>query len=174
MSSVRVAERLLQVEPGRRVVRHRRHRAPPAAPAGPAASTASAFSQASYGCSAASLLLDLVVADDAALFEVDQQHLAGLQPPFADDLLLRHRQYAGLRGHDHMVVVGDDVARRPEAVAVERGADLAAVGEGDRRRPVPRLHQRRMVLVEGAPLRVHQRVADHASGISIIIACASE
>ena len=104
------------------------------------------------------LLLDLVVVDDAAFFEVDQQHLAGLQPPFADDLLLRHRQHAGLRGHDHMIVVGDDVARRPQAVAVERRADLAAVGEGDRRRPVPRLHQRRVVLVEGAPLRVHQRV----------------
>ena len=57
-----------------------------------------------------------------------------------------------------MIVVGDDVARRPEAVAVQRRADLAAVGEGDRRRPVPRLHQRRVVFVEGAPLRVHQRV----------------
>ncbi len=57
-----------------------------------------------------------------------------------------------------MIVVGDDVARRPQAVAVERRADLAAVGEGDRRRPVPRLHQRRVIFVEGAPLRVHQRV----------------
>ena len=38
--------------------------------------------------------LDLVVGDDPALFEVDQQHLAGLQPPFADDHLLRHGQYA--------------------------------------------------------------------------------
>ena len=57
-----------------------------------------------------------------------------------------------------MVVVGDDVARRAQAVAVQGRADLAAVGEGDRRRPVPRLHQRRVVFVEGAPLRVHQRV----------------
>ena len=57
-----------------------------------------------------------------------------------------------------MVVVGDDVARRAQAVAIERRADLAAVGEGDRRRPVPRLHQRRVVFVEGAALRVHQRV----------------
>ena len=73
-----------------------------------------------------------------------------------------------------MIVVGDDVARRAQAVAVERRADLAAVGEGDRRRPVPRLHQRRVVFVEGAPLRIHQRVPAHASGISIIIACASE
>ena len=35
------------------------------------------------------LLLDLVVGDDAALLEVDEQHLARLQPPLLDDLLLR-------------------------------------------------------------------------------------
>ena len=105
------------------------------------------------------LLLDLVVVDDAALFEVDQQHLAGLEAPFAGDLLFRDRQHAGLRGHDHMVVVGDDVARRPEPIPVEGGADLAAVGKGDRGRAVPRLHQRGVVFVEGAALRVHQWVA---------------
>ncbi len=51
------------------------------------------------------------------------------------------------------------IARRPQAVAVERGADLPAIGEGDRRRPIPRLHQRGVVFVEGAPLLVHQRIA---------------
>ena len=92
-------------------------------------------------------------------FEVDQQHLAGLQPPLGDDVLFRHRQHADFRGHDDAVVAGDDVARRAQAVAVERGADLAAVGEGDRRRAVPRLHQRGVVFVEGAALLVHQRIA---------------
>ena len=72
---------------------------------------------------------------------------------------LLDRQHAGLRGHDHLVVGGDHVARRAQAVAVERGADLQAVGEGDRGRAVPRLHQRGVVLVEGAPLLVHERVA---------------
>ncbi len=32
--------------------------------------------------------LDLLVGDDALAFKIDQQHLAGLQPPLADDLLL--------------------------------------------------------------------------------------
>jgi hypothetical protein len=31
--------------------------------------------------------LELLVVDDAALLEVDQQHLAGLQAPLAHDLL---------------------------------------------------------------------------------------
>ena len=58
-----------------------------------------------------------------------------------------------------MVVVGDDVARRAQPVAVQRGADLASVGEGDRGRAVPRLHQRGVVFVERLALRIHQRIA---------------
>ncbi len=104
------------------------------------------------------LLLHLGIVDDAAFLQVDQQHLAGLQPPLADDVLLRHRQHAGLGRHDHVVIVGDDIARRTQPVAIQRRADLAAIGEGDRRRTVPRLHQRRVILVERPPVRIHQRV----------------
>ena len=91
--------------------------------------------------------------------EIDQQHLARLQPPLGDDLLLGDRQHADFRGHDDAVVAGDDIARRAQAVAIERGADLPAVGERDRRRAVPRLHQRRIVFVEGAALFVHRLIA---------------
>ena len=103
--------------------------------------------------------LELLVGNEPALLEVDQQHLAGLQPPLGDDVLFRDRQHAHLGGHDDAVVAGDEIARRTQPVAVERRADLAAVGEGDRRRAVPRLHQRGVVFVEGAPLLVHQRIA---------------
>ena len=41
------------------------------------------------GMAVGELRLDLVVGNEAALFEVDQQHLAGLQPPLGDDVLLR-------------------------------------------------------------------------------------
>ena len=108
--------------------------------------------------------LHLVVRDDAALFEIDQQHLARLQPPLGDDLLLRNRQHAHFGGHDHEIVVGHEVARRAQAVAVERRPDLPAVREGDRGRPVPGLHQRGMIFVEGAPALVHQRVAGPGLG----------
>ena len=103
--------------------------------------------------------LELLVGNEPAFLEIDQQHLARLQPPLGDDLFFRNRQHADFRRHDDAVVAGDDVARRPQAVAVERGADLPAVGEGDRRRAVPRLHQRGVVFVEGAALLVHQRIA---------------
>ncbi len=103
--------------------------------------------------------LEVVVGDDLALLQVDQQHLARLQPPLARDVLLFDGEHAGLRRHDHPVVLGHEIARGPQAVAVERGADLAAVGEGHRRGAVPRLHQAGVVLVEGAALAIHQRVA---------------
>ncbi len=105
------------------------------------------------------LALDLVVGNDAAFDEVDEQHLARLQPPLGDDRLLGNRQHAHFGSEHEQAVVGDEIARRPEAVTVERGADLAAVGEGHRRRTVPRLHHRGVVLVEVAPRLVHQRVA---------------
>ena len=116
------------------------------------------------GVQRAQLLLDVGVRDDAALLEVDQQHLARLQSPLPDDLLLRDRQDTGLRGHDHEPVVGDEVAGGAQAVAVERGADLAAVGEGHGGGAVPRLHHRGVILVEALALLIHQRVAGPGLG----------
>ncbi len=132
------------------------------------------------GMAAGEIGLDLVVGDDAALFEVDQQHLARLQAPLGDDPRFLDGQHTRLGGHDHLVVGGDHVARRPQAVAVEGGADPDAVGEGDRGRAVPRLHQRGAVFVEGAPLLVHQRVAgprfrdQHHRGVGQRVAAAQE
>jgi hypothetical protein len=57
--------------------------------------------------------------------------LPGCRRHFLMMLLFRDRQHAGFGRHDDAVVVGDEVARRTQAVAVERRADLAAVGEGD-------------------------------------------
>ena len=55
-------------------------------------------------------------------------------------------------------VLGLQPAPRAQAVAVERRADHAAVGEGDRRGPVPRLHQAGVERVE-APEVLGQVVA---------------
>ena len=60
-----------------------------------------------------------------------------------------------LRRHDDHAVLGDVVAGGTQAVAIEHRANHGAVGERDRRRTVPGLHERRVVLVEGAQLRAH-------------------
>ena len=104
------------------------------------------------------LLLKLSVIDDAALLGVDQKHLARLQTPLLDDTAFGNRQHADLgRHHDH-VVIGDDVARGAQAVAIERRADANPVGKRYCSRPIPRLHHCGVVLVERAPRLVHQRV----------------
>ena len=103
--------------------------------------------------------LEFLVGNEAAFVEIDQQHLARLQAPLHDDVFFRHRQHADFRSHDDAVVAGDDVARRPQAVAVERGADLPSVGESDGGGTVPWLHQGGVIFVEGAAFLVHERIA---------------
>ena len=117
------------------------------------------FEPLPVGMGARQRLLDLGVGDDAMLVQVDEQHLAGLQAPLGDDAFLGNGQHAHLGGEHEEAVVGDEVARGPEAVAVERRADLAPVGESHGGRAVPRLHQRGVIFVEIAPLLVHQRIA---------------
>ncbi len=102
--------------------------------------------------------LDLFVADDTAFFHVDQEHLARLQAPFPNDLFLWNVQHAHFRTHDHQIIVGYHVAGRAQAVAVQGGADLAAVGEGNGGGAVPRLHQGGVIFIEGTPVHIHEGV----------------
>ena len=60
--------------------------------------------------------------------------------------------------HDQ-AVLADGEAQRPQPVAVERGADDAAVREDERGRAVPRLDETRVVAVEVAHLRLQLGIA---------------
>src|SRR6185295_1992824 len=93
--------------------------------------------------------------DDTAELGVHQEHAARLQPALAQDLLGRELEYAGFARHDDEIVLGDVVAPRTQAVAIEHRTDALAVGEGDVRGTVPRLHQTTVVLVERAACRLH-------------------
>ncbi len=93
-------------------------------------------------------MLQLIVADDPPGLEVDQEHLAGFEPPLLDDPLRGDFQGADLGGHDHPVVVGHDITAGPQAVAVEHRADDVAIGERHRCGTIPGLHQAAMIFVE--------------------------
>ena len=97
-------------------------------------------------------VLDLLVLDDPPLDEVDEEDLARLQAPEALDVLRAHAEHPGLRAQDDVAVLGLHPAPGAQAVAVERGAHDAAVGEGHRRRAVPRLHEARVEGVEALEL----------------------
>ena len=119
------------------------------------------------------LHLDRFVVEYPPLRRVDDEHLARLEPTLRANVLDGDGQRARFRREHHEIVGGDDVARRAKSVAIEHRRDLAAVGERDGGGSIPRLHQRRVILVE------RRRSADiavfpsHASGMSIAIACAS-
>ena len=85
--------------------------------------------------------LHLRVGDDPVLAEIDEEHLARLQPALLDDPVRRYVEHAGFGGEHHQAVVGDPEPAGAQAVAVQHPADLGAVGEDNARRPVPGLHQ---------------------------------
>ena len=111
------------------------------------------------GCWRGVGLLELGVVDDAALRGVHEEDAAGVQALLEEHALGGNVEHAHLGGHDDHVVLGDVVARGAEPVAVEHGADHRAVGEGDGRGAVPRLHEAAVVLVERLPLLAHALVA---------------
>ena len=110
------------------------------------------------GLGGAQLVLQLVVVDDAAGFHVDQEHLARLQAPFLDDLAFRNRQGARFRRHYDQIIFRHDVTCRAQAIAVECGTNLLAVGKRHGGGAVPGFHHGSVVFVEGATVVVHQGV----------------
>ena len=120
--------------------------------------------------------LDDVVAQQPTVPEVDGDHLAGSEAALLDDLLAGQRDGAGLRSEREQAGAGARVARRAQAVAVDAGAGVPAVGEGDQRRPVPRLLHAGVVVVEVGDARVaggarartaHSRAPSAAPGTRI-------
>ena len=100
-----------------------------------------------------------LVGHDASFVHVDEEHAAGLESAFLHDgERVEIGDDADFRGHDDEVVLGDIVAARAQTIAVEHGADLAAIGEGDRGRAVPWLHHAGVELVEGLLVLIHHRV----------------
>ena len=93
-------------------------------------------------------LLQLFVVYHLALDGVHQQHLAGAQPVFDQDVFGRAVQHAHLGGQDHPAVLGDGVAAGAQAVAVQHRAHHVAVRKEDGRRAVPGFQHGGVVLVK--------------------------
>ena len=74
-------------------------------------------------------------------------------------------KHSHLRGKDQVIVIRDIVSGRTQAVAVEHGSHHVSIGEKDGCRAVPRLHHRRIILIEvflvlGHAAVVHPRLRD--------------
>ena len=92
----------------------------------------------------------LVVVDDAAAGKIDLEHLARPQTAARQDVLGAYLDGAHLACQHKATVARHIVAGGAQTVAVEGGAQRAAVGKGDGGRAVPRLHEHGLVSVVGA------------------------
>ena len=113
-----------------------------------------------HRAASARVLLDLLVLDDAALLRC--RSAASCPAAGATCGRCCSSGTGSTPTSEAMITWSSSVTMKragPQAVAVQRRADLAAVGEGDGRRAVPRLHQRGVVFVESLALGIHQRIA---------------
>ena len=94
----------------------------------------------------------LIIVDDAPAGKVDLEHLARPQTAARHDVLGAHLDGAHLACQHKATVARHVVTSGTQAVAIEGGAQGTAVGKGDGRRAVPRLHEHGLVGVVGAAL----------------------
>ena len=101
------------------------------------------------------ILFEFFIFDDAPLIEVDQQHFARLQTPFAHDIFFCKWEHAALRCQTHDIILGNAEARRAQTVAIQGGTNLAAIGKRNCRRAVPWFHQSCVIFVKCPTGRIH-------------------
>ena len=94
-----------------------------------------------------------------AALEIDRDDLAGPESIAIHDLVFVGREHADLRRDANQSIGSGNHARGAEAVAVERSADEAAVGEDQRGRSIPRLAHERLELIERAHIGRHVAIA---------------
>ena len=96
---------------------------------------------------------ELVVIDHAARRHIDLEHLSRPQAARGEHVGGIDLDGADLARKQEPVIARHVVASRTQPVAVERGTERAAIRESNGGRPVPRLHEHRLVGVVGATLR---------------------
>ena len=95
------------------------------------------------------LLLNLAIVVNLAFLRINQQNLSWLQASLRNHVAGLKVHYANLRGYHHHTLLGDGVAAGAQSVAVQHTACVATIAKQQCGRTVPRLHQDRVIFVEG-------------------------
>lgn len=111
------------------------------------------FHPAAVGHAPGHFILGFRIGHQTVVHQVTVDHLSGAQAALAGHFFRGNVRYARFRGQDENIVRGQRVAGGAQAVAVQHGARVDAVGEDDGGRAVPRLHQGGMVFKEAAHVR---------------------
>ena len=107
--------------------------------------------------------LRLGVLEDRPAAGLDEEELARTQPATPDGLGRGERDGARLGRDGHEPVSGDGKGCGPQPVPVDKSADRAAIGEHDRRRPVPRRQEPGRAASQGGDMRM--RCASEREGL---------
>ena len=101
-------------------------------------------------------VLHLIVGVEARGIEIDADALARTHAALLDNFAFVDLDHAGFRADDEHAALGDRIAQRTQAVAVQTGDDPFAVRRRNRRRAVPRLHHR-VAIQEQIAMRLRHR-----------------
>ncbi|MCG3140895.1 MAG: hypothetical protein HDKAJFGB_02043 [Anaerolineae bacterium] len=88
------------------------------------------------------------------ILQIGDDHLTGPEASFFFDAFRVHFQCARFRRGDDQIVVRDQIRRGPQTIAVERHSRDAAIGKTERGGTVPRLHQRRVIMIKRFDFRM--------------------
>ena len=104
------------------------------------------------------LRLNLVVLNDSTIDRVDEEHTTWLQSSLANNRCRVKFEDTGFGTKYDKAICGNPETTWPQTVAIEDSTDEIAICERDAGGPIPRLHERRVVLVERPASRVHRQV----------------
>ncbi len=107
------------------------------------------------GLAGSQTILDLGIVVKLAIDHIDGYHLSRSQRALFAHRGFVHRHHPGLGPGNQHPIAGDDIAHGPQAVAVKPAADPAAIGHGQRRRAVPRFHNRVAIGIHIGPCLGH-------------------
>ncbi|MNX84832.1 hypothetical protein D3C86_1166470 [compost metagenome] len=110
------------------------------------------------GVTALEIVIDLEAGPHLAVAGIHHEQLARADPALLQHFVRGVVPGAHFGGQRDELVLGDDVAGRAQAVAVQRASGVAAVGHDDAGRAVPGLHVHGVEVIEGAQVVIHVRV----------------
>ena len=103
------------------------------------------------------IFVDFVVFENRTVFEIETDHLTGLQAPPFEDVFVGDIDDAVFARYDQTPIFGHDIFGRSQTVTVQHTSDITPVGETYGRRTVPRFEAGAHIFVESTQVGVHMR-----------------
>ena len=101
-------------------------------------------------------IINIAGLQQLAGFGIDRKDLARTDTALGHHVFRLVAVHADFRRQRNEAVLGDDPARRTQAVAIEQTDGVTAIGQHDTGRAIPRLHVHGVVFIEAAQVGIHR------------------